>query len=165
MSSSNKQFIHLCISWIFHKNLTHFTVRKLQKKLRDEDGSVVMMSVWMLSFDEWLEWADYSPMLWKYNNGNMNNKPGMFYSDPLQISIVKWLLDNNWTLPVGRERGAVLCPHCPPGAGPCQHLSQDQINSEMRQRRHLQSKAMGQIWNWTEECLWVRVACRRKLPS
>ena len=71
--------------YLLHKNSTHFQVRKLQKKLRDEDGSVVMMSVWMLSFDEWLEWADYSPMLWKYNNGNMNNKPTgnvLFWSSP-----------------------------------------------------------------------------------
>ena len=34
------------------------------------------------------------------------------------------------------ESGALSCVQCPPGAGPLQHLSQDQINSEMRQRRH-----------------------------
>ena len=81
MATSNNSFI----DYLLHKNSTHFQVRKLQKKLRDEDGSVVMMSVWMLSFDEWLEWADYSPMLWKYNNGNMNNKPAgnvLFWSSP-----------------------------------------------------------------------------------
>ena len=60
------------------------------------------------------------------------------------------------------ERGAVSSVQSPPGASQSlAAFSRDQINSKMRQRRHLQSKAMGrQIWNWTEECLWA--ACLRK---
>ena len=58
------------------------------------------------------------------------------------------------------ESGALSCV-----PAVLQVLGPGNRNSEMRQRRHLKSKAMGQIWSWTEECLWVRVACRRKLPS
>ena len=160
MATSNNSFI----DYLLHKNSTHFQVRKLQKKLRDEDGSVVMMSVWMLSFDEWLEWADYSPMLWKYNNGNMNNKPAgnvLFWSSPdLHCEVIAGQqLDTSCQ----GELCPVLSSRCPVLAT---FVLRSNNLRDATKRRHLQSKeAMGQIWNWTEECLRVRVACRRKLPS
>ena len=128
------------------------------------------MEVWLWCRCEcwvwWMAQVSANVMEIQQYNGNMNNKPGMFYSDPLQISIVKWLLDNNWTLPVGRAGRCVQCPvssRCLPVTG---SISRDQINSKMRQRRHLQSKAMGrQIWNWTEECLWAACLLRKQLLS
>ena len=159
-NGNQQQFIHFTI---FYTKIQHIFKSENYKR-----NWGMRMEVWLWCRCEcWVLMNGSSEQITHqcYGNTTMGiwttNQPGMFYSDPLQISIVKWLLDNNWTLPVGES-----CVQCPPGAQCWLHWSWDKIIPVMRQRRHLQSKeAMGQIWNWTEECLWVRVACRRKLPS
>ena len=160
MATSNNSFIY----YLLHK------IQHIFKSGNYKRNWGMRMEVWLWCRCEcWvlMNGASEQITLQCYGNTTMGiwttNQPGMFYSDPLQISIVKWLLDNNWTLPV---RESWLCPV----SSRCPVLATFVLRSnnlrDATKRRHLQSKeAMGQIWNWTEECLRVRVACRRKLPS